>query len=149
MSGLEIPLLIGGTALSAGSKLMQAGQQSAAAEFESQQYAQQAQAQKTAGMQEEASRRRELDSNLQAIQAIRAGRGVGASSPTAMAIYDNGIGLAEDDILAARANSAVKADLAQRASSLSARKSQTSMLAGFLGAGSDIFSAGYKLKGKA
>ena len=147
MSGLE-PLatlaLIGGTAASAGGKLMAAGQQSAAAEFESQQYQQQADAARTASLQDETARRRDLTSNMETIQAIRAGRGVGSNSPTAMAIYDSTISRSEDDIAASKANYAAKADLASRASILSARKSQTSLLAGALGAISDIGSAYFK-----
>ena len=147
MSGLEpiaIAALVAGTAASAGSQLMAGGERAAAAEFEQQQYAQQAEAAKTASMQEEAARRRDLTSNLQTIQAIRAGRGVGAGSPTAMAIYDFTISKSEDDIAASKANYAAKADLASRASILSARKSSTSLLAGTLGAFSTIASAGFR-----
>lgn len=144
MAALAVPALIAGTALSATSRMVQAGQQSAAAEFESQQYAQQAEAAKTASMQEEAQRRRDLTSNLEAIQAIRAGRGVGASSPTAQAIYGNVIDRSEDDIAASKANYAAKADLASRASILSERKAQTSLLAGALGAASDVASGAYR-----
>jgi type II secretory pathway pseudopilin PulG len=147
MSGLE-PLaaiaLIGGTAASAGSQLMAGGEKAAAAEFESQQYAQQAQAQRTASIQEEAQRRRDLTSNLETIAAIRAGRGVGASSPTAMAIFDSGISQSEDDIAASKANYAAKADLASRASILSQRKASTSLLAGTLGAASSIASGAFR-----
>lgn len=144
MAELAIPALIIGTAASAGSQLMAAGQQSAAADFESQQYAQQAQAAKTAAIQDETSRRRDLTSNLETIQAIRAGRGVGSGSPTAMAIFDSGIGKSEDDIAASKANYAAKTDLASRASILSERKSSTSLLAGDLGAISTIGSAAFK-----
>jgi hypothetical protein len=136
--------LVGGTAASAGSQLMAAGQQSAAAEFESQQYAQQAQAAKTAAMQDETARRSELTSNLESIQAIRAGRGVGSSSPTAMAIFDSGIAKSEDDIAASKANYAAKADLSQRASILSEKKASTSLLAGNLGAFSTVANAAFK-----
>lgn len=147
MSGLEplaIAALVGGTAASAGSKLMAAGQQSAAAEFESQQYAAQADAQRTAAIQEDTARRRDLTSSLETIQAIRAGRGVGSGSPTAMAIYDSTVDKSEEDMAASRANYASKADLANRASIMSARKSQTSMLAGVLGAGADIAGGAYR-----
>lgn len=147
MSGLE-PLaaaaLIGGTAASAGGQLMAAGEKSAAATFEQQQYEEQSQAQRTAAMQDETVRRRELTSNLETIQAIRAGRGVGGNSPTAMAIYGNAIGTSEDDIAASKANYAAKADLSDRAAFLSGRKSSTSMLAGALGAISTVGAAGFK-----
>lgn len=134
MAQLALPALIVGTVASAGSQLMAAGEKSAAAEFEQQQYQQQAKAAKTAALQDEAARRRDLTSSLQTIQAIRAGRGVGSGSPTAMAIYDNTISLAEDEISSSKANYAAKADLATRASYLSGRKAKTSLLAGNLGA---------------
>jgi len=88
MSGLEIPtiMMFAGTAASAGSQMMAAGERSASAQFESEQYQRQAEAAKTASMQEETARRRDLNSNLQTIMAIRAGRGVGSGSPTAMAV---------------------------------------------------------------
>jgi hypothetical protein len=136
--------LIGGTAASAGSQMMAAGEKSAAAQFESQQYEQQAQAARTAAVQDEAARRRDLTSNLETIQAIRAGRGVGSGSPTAMAIYDNITDRSEDDIATSKANFAAKADLSRRASILSERKSSTSLLAGALGAVSTVGSAGFR-----
>jgi type II secretory pathway pseudopilin PulG len=146
MSGLEIATiaLIGGTAASAGSQMMAAGERSAAAQFESEQYAAQAQAQRTAAVQDEAARRRDLTSNLETIQAIRAGRGVGSGSPTAMAIYDNITDRSEDDIAASKANFAAKADLSRRAAILSERKSSTSLLAGALGAAGTVASAGFR-----
>jgi hypothetical protein len=146
MSGLELalPALIIGAGTSAFSSLMAGGEKAAAAEFESQQYAQQAQAQRTAALQDETARRRDLASNLESIAAIRAGRGVGAGSPTAMAIYNSGIANSEDDIQASKANYAAKADLAQRASFLSQRREFTSLLAGNLGAISSIASAAFR-----
>lgn len=143
MAALAVPALVIGTAASVGGQLMSAGEKSASSQFESQQYAQQAQAARTASLQDETARRLDLTSNLETIQAIRAGRGVGSSSPTAMSIYDNTIGRSEDDIAASKANYAAKADLASRASILSERKSSTSLLAGALGAVSTIGSAGF------
>lgn len=144
MAELAIASLVIGTATGAVGKLAAAGQQSAAAEFESQQYAQQAQAAQTAGIQDETARRRDLTSSLESIQAIRAGRGVGAGSPTAMATYDNISSVSEDNIQASKANYAAKSDLARRASILSERKASSSMLAGYLGAATDVASGVYK-----
>ena len=147
MSGLE-PFLIagaaaatvGGTALSAaGSNL--AGQESArAAEFERQQLEIQSQTARTAADQAEEQRRKELVSNMETIQAIRAGRGVGASSPTGQAILTSAIEEEERGIRIERANYLSKADLSRRASELAGRKARTSLLAGQLEAGSTIFS---------
>lgn len=144
MAALALPILVGTTIASAGGQLMAAGQKSAAADFETQQYEQQAQAAKTASMQEEATRRRDLTSSLETIQAIRAGRGVSSGSPTAMAIYTDSIGRSEDDIAASKANYAAKADLASRASILSAKKAQSSLLAGDLEAASTIGNSAFK-----
>lgn len=144
MAELALPALIVGTAASAGGQLMAAGEKSAASQFEQQQYEQQAQAQRTAALQDETARRRELTSNLETIMAIRSGRGVGESSPTAMAIYNNTIDKSEEDIAASKANYAAKADLSQRAAFLSGRKASTSLLAGDLGAVSSIASSAFK-----
>lgn len=144
MAALALPALIVGTAASTVGSLAAGGQKAAAAEFEQQQYAQQAQAAKTASLQDETARRRDLTSNLETIQALRAGRGVGSGSPTAMAIYDDMIGRSEDDIAASKANYAAKADLASRASVLSGKKASYSLLAGNLGAATDLSTGIFK-----
>lgn len=144
MAALALPALIVGTAAQAGSQLMAAGERSAAADFEAQQYRQQVDAARTAALQDETARRRDLTSNIQAIQAIRAGRGVGMGSPTGTAILDNAIDLSEDDIATSKANYASKADLASRAATLSQRKASSSMLAGYLGAAGTVGSAGFR-----
>lgn len=136
--------LVGGTAASAGSQLVAGGEKAAAAEFEAQQYKQQAEAAKTAALQDETARRRDLTSNLETIQAIRSGRGVGSGSPTAMAIFDSTVSRSEDDIAASKANYAAKADLATRASYLSERKASSSLLAANLGAAGTVASAAFK-----
>jgi len=145
ISSLAGPALAVGTAASAIGTLAAAGQQSAAADFEAQQYKAQADAARTASMQDEAARRRDLTSNLMTIAAIRAGRGVGATSPTAMAIFDNAIDRSEDDIQASKANYAAKADLASRASVLSERKGKTSLFAGFMGAAGSVGTGIFRL----
>lgn len=144
MAELAVPALIVGTAASAAGSLMAGSEKATAAQFEQQQYEQQAQAARTAALQDETARRRDLTSNLQTIETIRAGRGVGAASPTAMAIYDNTINNSEDDIAASKANYAAKADLSSRAATLAGRKGSTSLLAGALGAVSTIGSAGFR-----
>lgn len=143
MSGLEplaIGAMIGGTALSATGSVMSGQERSNAAQFEASQYHIQEQQARTAALQDEAARRRDLTTSLETIQAIRAGRGVGSDSPTGTAILSSATGLAEDDILASRANYTSRADLANRASLLSERKARTSLLSGYLGAGESIVS---------
>lgn len=143
MSGLEpimIAAAIGGTALSAAGSEVAGQEKARAAQFEAEQYKVQEEQARTAALQDEAKRRNELTSSIEAIQAIRAGRGVGPDSPTGRGIMDSFIGQAEDDILASRANYATRADLSSRAAVLSSRKARTSLLAGDLSAGQSILS---------
>lgn len=147
MSGLEaIPLMMmigtaAGGATSAFGSIMAGREQSRAADFERQQLEIQAQTSLTAADQMEARRREELTSNLETIQAIRAGRGVGSNSPTGEAILTSAITDEESDIATERFNLRQKSDLSRRAAIMAGRKSRTSLLAGDLSAASSIFSA--------
>lgn len=147
MSGIEplaIGALVGGTALSASGTLLKGQEESKAAKFEQQQLAVKEQQTKTAAMQDEANRRNALTSSLETIQAIRAGRGVGSTSPTAMGIYSNITGEAERDIYTSRVNADTSADLLRRGGILAGQKAKTSLLASYLGAGADVANAGFK-----
>lgn len=148
MSGME-PLLIasivGGTAVQAIGHSMAGQEASRAAEFEQQQLQIQAQTSRTAADQAEARRRDELTSNLETIQAIRAGRGVGAGAPGETALLTSVIDDQERNIGIERFNYLQKADLSRRAALLQGRKAQTSLLAGDLAVASDIFGAGSRL----
>lgn len=150
MSGME-PLLIGavvaGTATTAVGHEMAGQEASRAAAFETQQLDIQAQSARTAADQSEARRREELTSQMETIQALRAGRGVGSNSPGGEAILTSAIDNQERDIAIERSNYMTKADLSRRASELSARKAQTSLLAGDLSAAGDIFSSATKIGG--
>lgn len=154
MSGME-PLLIGamvaGSAASAVTGLaasrnsayasQMAGQESSrAAEFENQQLKIQSETAKIAADQAEAKRRSELVSSLETIQAIRAGRGVGAGSPTGAAIYGGAIDDEERNIATERFNYLQKSDISRRAAEMASRKARTSLLAGDLTAQSELLS---------
>lgn len=132
---------VGAGAMQAVGTLASAGQASAAADFEADQYRIQAQQQRTAAAQEEAQRREELTSNLETIQAIRAGRGVGSNSPTGNAILTSTTEDEMRDMRIARLNMLERADLSQRAAFLSRRRGQTSLLTGNLSAGADILNS--------
>ncbi len=150
--------LVGGTALSATSQIMKGREESTAAAFERQQlltqqeqYKIQEGQQRTAAMQDETRRRNELTSNLETIQAMRAGRGVGLSSPTGMAILDSVTEGAEGDIRTSRLNFLERADSARIAGEYSGgaavmagRKARMSLISGYLGAASTVASAGFK-----
>lgn len=158
MAALAIPALIGSTLLTAGGQVMQGQEQSRAAAFEEQQLLgqktqlqHQAENTRIAADQAEARRREDLVSNIEHIQSIRAGRGVGEASPTGMAILDSITGNVERDIGTERFNylskadsSRMAADNAGLAASMSARKAKTSLLAGYLNAGSTIAGSAFK-----
>lgn len=140
--------MVAGTAAQGVSQIMQGNAQSQAAQFEQQQLKVQEQQTRTAAEQAEARRREELTANLETIQSIRAGRGVGTNSPTGMAILTDTTHDAERDIVSERSNYLTKADLSSRAAEMAGRKAQTSLLAGYLGAASTVGSTAGKLYGQ-
>jgi hypothetical protein len=137
---LAIAATVAGAATQAAGSIMAGREQSAAAQFEQQQLDIQSKTAMIAADQAEAKRREELTSNLETIQAIRAGRGVGANSPTGEAILTSATDDAESDIATERFNARQKADLSSRAAEMAGRKARTSLLAGYVGAGADILS---------
>ncbi len=144
MAAFALPLLVASTAVSAVGSVMAGAQRSAAAQFESDQMKIQSEQAKTAAAEAEAQRRENLTSNIETIQAINAGRGIGANSPTSDAILTNYIQDAERDTVIERTNLLTKADLYRRGSIMAERKAKTSLIAGYMNAGSDILSTSYK-----
>ena len=141
---METLFLAVGTALSAGGQIMAAQEQSRGAAFEQQQLNNQAQVERTAADQEEARRREELTSQLGTMQTLRAGRGVGMSSPTGMAILNS---VAEDgtrDAQQASLNYLMKADSSRMSAQMAGQKSKYTLLGGYLGAGSTLAGGAYK-----
>jgi hypothetical protein len=151
MSGMELlvagsaAMTAGGGALSAYGQSMQGREQARAAMFEKQQLEVQAQQARTAADQSEARRREELTSNLETIQVIRGGRGVGTSSPTGQAIMTSTIEDQDREIATERLNYLQRADTARRGAEMAERKARTSLLAGDLSAASTILSTGSKV----
>lgn len=155
---LAIPALIASTVISAGSAIMQGQARSEAAAFEQQQLIGQqkqllAQADNTriAADQAEARRREGLVSNIEHIQSIRAGRGVGEGSPSGMAFLDSLISNTSRDISTERFNylskadqSRMEADNAGLAATMAGRKAQTSLMAGYLDAAGTVAGGGFK-----
>ena len=136
--------LAASTALSAGSQIMMGREQSKAAAFEAEQLRTQEQNYRTAAAQDEAARRTELTNNLETIEAIRAGRGVGSASPTGQVIEQNVTAAEERDIGIAKLNYLQRADLARRAAILSEGRAKTSLLASYLGAGATVGEGVYR-----
>jgi hypothetical protein len=151
MSGLE-PLVIGGmvasaagAGLSATGSIMAGREQARAAAYEQQQLQIQADNTRTAALQAETHRREELASSLETIAVMRGGRGVGAMSPTGLAILDSTTDLAERDIVTERTGLLQKVDQSVTGASLAGSRAKTSLLAGYLGAGEAIASGASRI----
>ncbi len=136
--GMSIMALAAGTATSAVGSIMQGQESARAARFEQQQYAAQEQVQRTQAAQAEARKREELVSSLGSIQAIRAGRGVGLSSPTGMAILDSTTSVGVRDARQAGLNYLMQADQSRMAGAMAGQKAKYSLLSGWMGAGSAL-----------
>jgi hypothetical protein len=159
MAAAAIPLAVVGGGLNAFGSVMAGREQSRAANFEASnldaqaaELDRQSQEYKTAGAQTEARRREELTSSLETIMAIRAGRGVGEVSPTAAAIYDSTLSDERRDVRTERYNYLSKAEQARlsarnarMSAGLARQKSKMSLLAGIVGAGADIATAGFNI----
>lgn len=138
-----------GTATQAVGGVMAARERSAAAGFEQQQYKIQEQQYLTAAARDEATRRANLNSSIDTIMAIRSGRGVGESSPTANAILQDITQRSESDIAAQKTNLLTKADEARMAGDFAERRKRMALLQGDIGAVGTLANAGvgwYKLK---
>jgi hypothetical protein len=138
---IPLALAVGGGALAAGATVLQGQEQARADVFDSTQYSRQEQEYKIAAAQTEARRREELTASLETIAAIRAGRGVGAGSPTEAAIFEN---VSQDegrDIRTERLGYLTRAEQARLAATASRRKAKHSLLASYIGAGSQVLTA--------
>ncbi len=152
MAQLALIATAAGGALNAAGTVMEGRERSRAAAFEAQQLSQQEkehriheQEYRTAADQAEARRRENLTSSLETIAAIRAGRGVGQASPTAVAIYDSIIDDEERDARTERYNylskadrSRIAADQSRTAAGLARRRSKTSLIASYISAGAKV-----------
>lgn len=144
MAQLALPALIIGGITQATGSIMSGIEKSSAAAFEQQQYKIQQQQYQTAAAQDEAKRRQELTSAIDTITSIRAGRGVGQSSPTGVAILDDITRKGERDIDIAQSSYLTKADQARMAADMAERRSRMALVAGDLGAIGNIAGLGFK-----
>lgn len=139
MSGLELlpAMAIAGTAIGTATSVygqQMAGQEAKrSADFEAAQLEKQSKAYQTQAAQDEANRRIDLESSLETIQVMRAGRGVGLDSPTGQAIVTSTTNRAERDITTSKANILGRASNAELAASETQRKGSASLLAADIG----------------
>lgn len=150
--GLELSTLatiasVGSTVVSGVGAIAQGNAQAAAYKAQAEEMERQRQAARTQALQEETQRRQQLLSDLSTIDAVRAGRGLAADSPSGATIRS---GVREDALtdLANIQDSATLKDDALRRAALQARSDASSArLGGFLGAGTSLLTAGSRLAG--
>ena len=123
-----------GAGVSAVGHMAQAGEQARGHKLQEQQLRIQERTTRTAADQAEAERRKNLVDSLQAIAAIRAGRGVGMTSPTGMAFLQSEIDTAQSDIVTERTNYLARADSFRLAAGEARRGARFSLLKGAVGA---------------
>lgn len=148
------PITIGLTAVGAGASLFGSSKAAQAnklkgqaeyisAEFEKKQHEINQQQLRTAAAQDEAKRRDGFVSSLETIMALRSGRGLGTTSPTAMAVLDEMRRRNETDIITSKANLLTKSALSGEAAAIAGMKGKTSLLAGDLAADATLASGAY------
>lgn len=136
--------VVGGTTKAFGSVM--AGQERAAAQkFEAQQAERESEIHRIAGAQAETRRREHLTSSLETIMAIRAGRGVGEASPTALAAGGEIISDESRDIRGERLTHLSRADQERMKAQMLRRQSKMSLLSGYIGAVGDVASSAFSI----
>lgn len=133
------------TAVGVYSSVKQGEAQSAALKSQQQQQQQREEQLRTRAMQDEAARREELASNLSTIEAIRAGRGLSQTSPTALVIRDDLTDNAMDDMRVSRLNILNGAESARQAGQQAGNAASNALTAGYLGAGRSLLDFGTSL----
>ena len=147
MAAVPLVMMAVSTAVSVYSSVKQGEAQSAALKFQQQQQQQREEQLRTRAMQDEAARREELASNLSTIEAIRAGRGLSQSSPTALAIRDDVTDNAMDAMRVSRLNILNGAESARQAGEQAGSAASTALTSGYLGAGKSLLDFGTKAYG--
>lgn len=97
---------------------------------------------RTQAMQAEAARREELTANLSTIEAIRAGRGLSQTSPTALVIRDDVSSDAMDNTRIERLNILNGAESARQSAEQSGNAASSAATAGWLKGGMSLLNFG-------
>ena len=143
--GLEA-VAVAATAVSAATavygSIQQGKAQSAALKAQQEQQRQRSEQLHTKALQDEAARREELASNLSTVTAIRAGRGLSQSSPTALVIRDDITDAAMDDMRINRLNILNGAESARQQGEQYGAAASTALTMGYLGAGKSLLDYG-------
>ena len=149
MAAAAIPIVLSAVSTAVGvySSIKQGEAQSAALKAQQQQQQQREQQLRTQALQDEAARREELTSQLSTIDAIRAGRGMSGTSPTALVIRDDVTDDAMDNMRVSRLNILNGAESARQSAEQSGAAASTALTAGRLGAATSLLDFGSKVYG--
>ncbi len=131
-----------GSAMSAMSAISQGNAQKAAASAQAAEMERQREVEKTRALQEEAARREELNAQLSTIEAIRAGRGLSQTSPTALVIDEAVTDNSMDDLLAGRTNSMMRQDSLRMSAQSTRDQGAMAQTAGYLKGASSLLTFG-------
>lgn len=102
---------------------------------------------RTQAMQAEAARREELSANLSTIEAIRAGRGLSQTSPTALVIRDDVTDDAMDNMRTERLNILNGAESQRQAAIQSGSAADSAVTGSYIRAGTSLLDFGSKAAG--
>ena len=129
-------------AVSTYSAVQQGEAQAEAAKAAQKQHQMREEAQRTAALQDEAARREELMSRLSTIDAIRAGRGLSGTSPTALVIRDDVTDDAMRDMGISRLNTLNGAESSRQAGIQEGRNARAALNIGYTRAAGSLLDFG-------
>lgn len=139
------------TAVGVYGSIQQGQAQSAALKAQQEQQKQHEDHLRTRAVQDEAARREELVANMNTMDAIRAGRGLSGTSPTALVIKGDVTSDAMDDMRVSRLNILNGAESARQQAEQYGSAASTALTTGWIGAGKSLLdfgaSAADRLKG--
>lgn len=128
--------------VSAGASIYGGIQANEEAKAEAAQYERNAQLAKIGADQEEVARRQDLNNTLSAIQAIRVGRNLDPSSPTALTLNADVTKRAEQGIGAEQLNAAGQAQAYRSYAAIARSQGSAALISGFLKAGTSVLQSG-------
>ena len=143
--GLELVLAAAGAGLSAMGSIAQGNAQNAAMKAQAAEAERQREAERTRSMQEEAARREDLASQLSTISAVRAGRGLSQTSPTALVINEAVTEDSMSDMLTGRTNSVLRQDSLRMSAASARQQGAMAQTAGYIKAGASLLDFGAKM----
>lgn len=134
-----------GAAISAVGAISQGNAQKAAMNAQAAEMERQREAEKTRALQEEAARREDLASQLSTISAVRAGRGLSQTSPTALVIDEAVTENSMNDMLTGRTSSVLRQDSLRMSAESSRQQGSMAQTAGYIKAGTSLLDFGYQV----